>query len=136
MKLKKYHYNCPKCNERISTENVVHFKIADPSKKKGSLYLSGVPGEYNYAVDGIDGLKKGVQYEFFCPSCNQNLQSSKYPSFVEVVLAVSFNCNLNIYFSPVFGDMKTLVFMNDNFFTNSYHFPTWNTEAYQNNKSA
>lgn len=125
MKLKKYDYKCSKCHSDISQDNIVHFVIEDLYGIQSNLFLSGIPGVYNYAIEGGGELIDGMEYKFKCPCCGESLKSEKYPNFVEVTLEVGAETILDIYFSPVFGDMKTLVFMNDNFFTNSYHFPTW-----------
>ena len=125
MKLKKYDYKCSKCNSAISVDNIVNFIIEDQYGLESNIYLSGVPGEYNYAIEGGGELIHGMEYNFKCPCCRESMKSEKHPKFIEVNLEVGNQTTLNIYFSPIFGEMKTLVFMNDNFFTNSYHFPTW-----------
>lgn len=128
MNTKQYHYHCPCCKSEISKDNIVEFEIQNYKKQRAQLKISGVPGVYNFTINGLKHLGLGETFEFFCPKCKSNLRSKRYCTFVEVDLKLSETSWLNVYFSPVQGDSKTLVLINDDLFTDNFQFPTWKRE--------
>lgn len=109
--LQDYNYYCPHCKCRLTMNNAIHFYIKDKHKQKANISLSAAPGVYGYESDVNLEIMIGDILEFYCPSCHANLQSKKYPDFIEIHLIVTENIYFEVLFSPKYGEKITYVIM-------------------------
>jgi hypothetical protein len=111
--LAEYDYHCPNCSQLLNTDNTVILKIEKSTGEKGIIELDPKVGKYSYKCEPNMIFKNGEEMEFFCPACKINLQSEKFPKFVELRLSVSSSVHFEMLFSRVFGDRRTYVITED-----------------------
>lgn len=111
--INKYDYFCPKCDHILSKNNQVIFTIKRSNDEKVRLYLDPKPGSYNYKCEPETQFDSGEEVEFYCPHCNQNLQSEKYSKFVQITLKVTKKVVFDVFFSRIHGDHSTYVGIED-----------------------
>lgn len=116
--LNDYDYYCPKCKEKLSKGNHVVFNIKKPNKEEGMLYLNPQPGTYEFKCEPEMSFEDGELVEFYCPHCKNSLISTKYEKFVEIVLKVTDQVFIDVFFSRIYGVHKTYVGIED--FENEY----------------
>lgn len=107
----KYNYHCHKCDHQLTCEDQIHFKVETQDNQKANLFLSAIPGEYGYNTNDSLKLNIGEKIDFFCPSCNVNLESVNHVGLVEVSMKVTKDVIFEVFFSPVYGEKITYVEM-------------------------
>ena len=109
--LSKYHYYCRHCDHGLTFNQNLIFVIENDQKSQGELSISVLPGVYSYSHDMEKPFRKGEKIKFFCPACKKDLQSRKYPKYIELNLFVTNIIKFEILFSPICGEQLTYVIM-------------------------
>lgn len=113
MNISQYDYYCPNCDEILSTTKQVVFDIIRNNNEKAQLFLDPKPGSYNFECKPPITFKKGEMVDFTCPHCHQNLESKKYPKFIQINLKVAKGVIMDVFFSRIYGVRKTYVGIED-----------------------
>jgi len=111
--INQYEYYCQKCDKKLSDNNQVVFTVERANKEKAKLFLDPKPGTYNYKCEPSIIFDKDELVNFYCPHCNQDLKSEKYPKFVVINLKVTENVFIEVFFSRINGVHKTYVGIED-----------------------
>ncbi len=111
--ISQYDYYCPSCNKMLSTTEQVVFDIIRYNKEKAKLFLDPKPGSYKLECKPPLTFEKEELVDFFCPHCQQNLESKKYPKFIQINLKVTKGVSIDVFFSRIYGVHKTYVGIED-----------------------
>ena len=111
--LTEYNYHCPNCNQLLNAENTVIFHVKKSTGESGIIELNPKVGEYSYKCEPEMHFEENEAIEFYCPACKKNLQSKKFPKFVELKLHVTDTIHFDMLFSRIFGDRRTYVITED-----------------------
>lgn len=104
-----YDYHCPHCDHKLTENDQISFLVKAKNNIKSTLQISAVPGVYGYESSTHLGLEHGDRVDFFCSSCQSNLQSETFIEFVELNLKVAENIVFEVFFSPVYGEEVTYI---------------------------
>ena len=113
MSINEYDYYCPKCQHQLSNEKTVLFHVKRSNSEQAKLYLNPKPGSYDFSCDPAISFSTNELVDFYCPGCNQSLNSSKYDKFVEIALKITDMVYLEVFFSRIYGIHKTYVGIED-----------------------
>lgn len=108
----QYHYYCPKCEAKISTNEKVSFLIHTP-EGEATIFVDPVPGKYGYMIEPQVDLENGKPYPFHCPSCKKDLASDKFENFVSVIMRPTLHVEFELLFSNICGKHETYVITED-----------------------
>ena len=109
----KYEYHCPHCDENMREKEGIEFLTKNEKGGELSIFLDPDFGKYDFYYDYSHNFKEGEKVDFFCPDCNQNLQSSKHSDYVEILMVVSKDVHFEVLFSRIYGVKRTYLVMED-----------------------
>ena len=72
-------YKCPHCHAAINAKRNIILAAHGPDSKdnKGLALLHEEIGNYTVAMSATLDVNAGDEVEFFCPVCNESLESAK-----------------------------------------------------------
>ncbi len=109
--LANFNYHCPHCQAQLNKENQIEFLVAYKDHRKTPLLLSKQPGVYGYKSNHNLIIENGDKVDFFCHSCETQLDSEKRSGFVQIQLWTEGAPYLELFFSPICGERLTYVEM-------------------------
>lgn len=98
---------CPKCNGHIRVGNHLVFKVKNLQKQSGLLMLSPEIGNYKSVKHPSFTIERGEYLDFFCPLCNNSIQSGIHPNLAHIVMIDESGKKHDTYFSQVAGEHST-----------------------------
>lgn len=113
MRLNKYDFYCPKCDERVDTNGVIHLKTKRKNGDEGDIFLSTTFGNYGYKHNPDVEFEKNELVDFSCSKCSQDLVSNEHPDFVTLLMRVENQFDFEILFSRRAGIQKTYIITED-----------------------
>ncbi len=103
----RWTYSCPHCEAMLNPDETV-ILIGEQDDTRVLVGFHPTPGNYKaYVPPGIE-LPVGIQWEFFCPMCLQNLVTEAVPELCALDM-VSGGDRHRVYFSRIAGDKATFV---------------------------
>ena len=111
--INQFDYSCPKCDVKLSKNNLVLFNVNRNKDKTVKLFLDPKPLVYSFKCEPKTTFIKDEIVNFSCFNCNVNLQSDKYPNFLYIVLKVTDKVVFDVFFSRIYGDHRTYVGIED-----------------------
>ncbi len=109
----KYEYHCPHCNENMREKEGIEFLTKNEKGDMLSIFLDPNLGKYEFYYDYSHHFKDGEKVNFYCPDCEQNLQSKKHSDYVEILMVVSKDVKFEVLFSRIYGVKRTYLVMED-----------------------
>ncbi len=77
------------------------------STKRGLVYLNPELGNYTHTTHATFNLEEGAEYMFNCPICHSQLNSTKYPHLVRIIMKDENGKDFDVYFSNIAGEKCT-----------------------------
>ena len=106
----KNDYLCPKCRGHLKVNNFIIITAQTKYINEGLLLLSPELGNYTIHKHPSFKFKKGVQYQFECPICDQNLMAKDVDEHLVKLLMIDEDKNeYDILFSGIFGEQCTYI---------------------------
>ncbi|MFK8036869.1 MAG: hypothetical protein AB8B74_01160 [Crocinitomicaceae bacterium] len=113
MKLEKYNFFCTNCKHQLDDKGTIHLKTERENGDNGDMYLSTSFGTYSYKHKPEIAFLDNELVNFYCPDCNSDLKSEKFPKFVKMIMRVENNFEFEILFSRKAGMHKTYIVTED-----------------------
>lgn len=105
-------YSCPYCQNVVNPDETV-ILIAGRSDVRILIGFHPQPGNYTiYLPPGCD-LRAGDRWDFFCPVCQENLQSEEHENLCSLVVWQGA-ARRRILFSRVVGERATYITLDSN----------------------
>ena len=101
-------YRCPKCYGQIRIGDYVILTGKKKGHPGGLILLHPEPGNYTVVTHPEFKYEKGDLFDFFCPICHHNLESTKHMNLAMVIMTDEQGQDFDIYFSKVAGEQSTL----------------------------
>jgi hypothetical protein len=99
-------YLCPNCKGYLRVGQSIVFRIRNPRKKYGLLFLNPELGNYTSHKNPAFEILKDDRIEYFCPLCSANLSSDINENLAHVRLHENGE-EFDIYFSRIVGEHST-----------------------------
>jgi predicted RNA-binding Zn-ribbon protein involved in translation (DUF1610 family) len=102
-------YKCPHCAAAINAKKniILTARLADDKENKGLALLHEEMGNYTVAMSATLNVKSGDIVEFFCPVCNESLNSSKSDDMANFIRLDETGEETAIYISRTYGERCT-----------------------------
>ncbi|MFD1553313.1 hypothetical protein [Putridiphycobacter roseus] len=113
MKLEKYKFYCPKCDQELDIAGQIHLKTERENGDKGDMYLNTSFGTYSYKHVPDVVFQKSELVKFSCPKCLETIHSKAHPNYALLTMRVENKFDFEILFSRQAGIHKTYIVTED-----------------------
>ena len=113
MKLSKYHFSCPHCNEVVNSDKSVVLKTLRTNGETGTIQMSIGVGDYTFNHEPNVDFEEGEMVTFCCPHCDHILDAPQHKDFAILKMNVDKNIEFDIIFSRKAGHRKTYIITED-----------------------
>lgn len=101
-------YLCKACRGILNVKTSIIISATKlNSTRRGLVYLNPELGNYTYTTHPTFSLEDGAEYLFNCPICPSQLNSTKYPHLVRIIMRDDNGKEFDIYFSNIAGEKCT-----------------------------
>jgi hypothetical protein len=101
-------YLCKACRGILNVKTSIIISATKlNSTRRGLVYLNPELGNYTYTTHPTFSLEDGAEYMFNCPICHSQLNSTKYPHLVRIIMRDENSKEFDIYFSNIAGEKCT-----------------------------
>lgn len=101
-------YLCKACRGILNVKTSIIISATKlNSTRRGLVYLNPELGNYTYTTHPTFSLEDGAEYLFSCPICHSQLNSTKYPHLVRIIMRDDNGKEFDIYFSNIAGEKVT-----------------------------
>ena len=101
-------YLCKACRGVLNVKTSIIISATKlNSTKRGLVYLNPELGNYTHTTHPTFNLEEGAEYMFNCPICHSQLNSTKYPHLVRIIMKDESGKDYDIYFSNIAGEKCT-----------------------------
>jgi hypothetical protein len=101
-------YLCKVCRGHLNLKkSIVLAATKINSSERGLIFLNPEIGNYTKTTHQSFKIKEGEEYIYTCPICHSQLNSTKYPHLVRLIMIDEKKKEFNIYFSGIAGQKCT-----------------------------
>lgn len=102
-------YTCPFCKASINAKKhiILAVRAENDADNKGLALLHEEIGNYTVAMSSSLKIKSGELVDFFCPVCNESLNSNKEDNLASFSREDETGAETTIYISRVYGERCT-----------------------------
>jgi hypothetical protein len=101
-------YLCKVCRGHLNVKtSIVLAATKINSSDRGLIFLNPEIGNYTTTTHPSFTIKEGTEYIYNCPICHSQLNSTKYPHLVRIIMIDEDKKEFNIYFSGIAGQKCT-----------------------------
>lgn len=114
-------YKCPHCRASINAKRniILAAQMAHKKESKGLALLHEEIGNYTVAMSSTLTVKSGDLVNFYCPVCNESLDSVKEKDLAHFIRMDETGEESTIYISRIYGERCTFQ-VDDKKFMKSY----------------
>jgi hypothetical protein len=101
-------YLCKICRGHLNVKtSIVMAATKVNTSERGLIFLNPEIGNYITTTHPSFTIKEGEEYIYTCPICHSQLNSTKYPHLVRIIMIDEDKKEFNIYFSGIAGQKCT-----------------------------
>jgi hypothetical protein len=101
-------YLCKICRGHLNVKTSIVLAASKlHSSTRGLIFLNPEIGNYTTTTHPSFVIQEGEEYNYTCPICHSQLNSTKYKHLVRIIMIDENGKEYNIYFSDIAGEKCT-----------------------------